>query len=379
MFSLAVIPARSVALIMEESPEDFLLAGSRASAVAFMAAGVEAFTVVEVTRAEVTGNSVLPWEATYDKATYDMENEIMRITNLISKTSSRPRSNRIAALTFSALLIVGCSQLSFAQKSGPATFSSPGEATEALFQAVQNGDEEALQRILGAGKEVTSSGDEIEDKLEHERFSQKYQEMHRLVREPDGSTVLYIGAENWPFPIPLVSKTSKTNSGAWYFDSDSGTQEILFRTVGENETTAIQVCRALAKAKERSETSVTGDDPIGQYAQSLISARTANAENTSRSAEKESSPFHGYYFRVVTGNSAATANSYAAGVKKTPGLALVAYPAEYGSSGVMTFIVTQDGVVYEKDLGQKTSKVAPVLKKRSPDSSWHVADGAPSA
>ena len=300
----------------------------------------------------------------------------MRITNSIPETSSRPRFNKIAALTFFALLIVGCSRLSFAQKSGTATFSSPGEASNALFQAVQNGDEQALQRILGAGKEVTSSGDEIEDRLERERFGQKYQEMHRLVREPDGSTVLYIGAENWPFPIPLVSKT---NSGAWYFDSDTGTQEILFRIVGENETTAIQVCRALAKAKERSETSITGSDPISQYAQSLASAHTANADSTSRNAEKESSPFHGYYFRVVTGHSAATANSYAAGLKKPAGLALVAYPAEYGSSGVMTFIVTQDGVVYEKDLGRNTTKVAPVLKKRSSDSSWHVADGAPSA
>jgi hypothetical protein len=201
--------------------------------------------------------------------------------------------------------------------------------------------------------------------------------MHRLVREPDGSTVLYIGAENWPFPIPLVSKT-QTKTAAWYFDSDSGTLEILFRTVGENETTAIEVCRALAKAKERSEIIVAGDDPIGQYAQSLATARTANADNTSRNAEKESSPFHGYYFRVMTGNSTAMANSNA-GVKKTAGLALVAYPAEYGSSGIVTFIVTLDGVVYEKDLGPKTTKVAPALKERSPDSSWHVADGAPTA
>ena len=300
----------------------------------------------------------------------------MHTANLISETSSRPTLNRIAALAVSALLIVGCSQLSFAQKSGPATFSSPGEASNALFQAVQNGDEEALQRILGCGKEVTSSGDEIEDKLERERFSQKYQEMHRLVREPDGSTVLYIGAENWPFPIPLVSKT-KTKAAAWYFDSDSGTLEILFRTVGENETTAIDVCRALAKAKERSEI-VAGDDPIGQYAQSLATARTANADNISRRAEKESPPFHGYYFRVMTGNSTAMANSNA-GVKKTAGLALVAYPAEYGSSGIMTFIVTLDGVVYEKDLGSKTTKVAPALTKRSPDSRWHVAGGAPTA
>jgi len=298
----------------------------------------------------------------------------MHTTNLITETASRPRLNWVAAVSALALLIVGYSELSFAQKSGPATFSSPGEATKALFQAVQNGDEEALQRILGAGKEVTSSGDEIEDKLERERFSQKYQEMHRLVREPDGSTVLYIGAENWPFPFPLVSKTK---TGAWYFDSDSGTQEIMFRRVGENETTAIQVCRALAKTKEPSATYTTGGDPITQYAQSLVSARTANADSVSGNAEKESSPFHGYYFRAVTGNSAPMANSYAAAVKKTAGLALVAYPAEYGSSGVMTFIVTHDGVVYEKDLGPKTSKVALALKERGPDSSWRPADGAP--
>ena len=95
-----------------------------------------------------------------------------------------------------------------------------------------------LEAILGAGTEVTSSNDDVEDKLERERFSQKYQEMHRLVREPDGLTVLYIGAENWPFPIPLVSK-----NGAWYFDSDSGLEEILFRTVGENEVTAIRGLR----------------------------------------------------------------------------------------------------------------------------------------
>src|ERR1700675_462827 len=177
-----------------------------------------------------------------------MENEIMN-TNLISKTSSRPGLNWVAALSVLALLVAGISQLSLTQKSGPETFSSPWKASSALFQAVQNSDEEAVERILGAGKEVTSSSDDIEDKLERERFSQKYQEMHRLVREPDGTTVLYIGAENWPFPIPLVSK-----NGAWFFDSDTGKGEILFRTVGENETTAIQVCHVLAHAKERSQT-----------------------------------------------------------------------------------------------------------------------------
>ena len=285
----------------------------------------------------------------------------MHTTNLITETSSRPRLNWMAALVTVPLLVMGYSQLSLAQKSGPKTFSSPGEASSALFQAVQDGDEEAVESILGAGKEVTSSSDEIEDKLERERFSQKYQEMHRLVRELDGSTVLYIGAENWPFPIPLVSK-----NGAWYFDSDTGTREILFRTVGENETTAIQVCHALAKAKDVNETETTGDDSIRKYVQSMVSVGTASAVSTARDIEKESSPFHGYYFRVGT-------NSTAGAGKKTSVVVLVAYPAEYRSSGVMTFIVTKNGTVYEKDLGSKTTTVARKLK-RGPDSSWHTAE-----
>ncbi len=290
-----------------------------------------------------------------------MENEIMHTINRITETSSRPGLNWMAALGALALLVVGYSQFSLAQKSGPETFSSPWKASNALFQAVQNSDEEAVERILGAGKEVTSSSDEIEDKLERERFSQKYQEMHRLVQEPDGSTVLYIGAENWPFPIPLVSK-----NGAWYFDSDTGMQEILFRTVGENETTAIQVCHALAKAKDVNETETTGDDSIRKYVQSMVSGGTASAVSTARDIEKESSPFHGYYFRVGT-NSAAGAD------KKTSVVVLVAYPAEYRSSGVMTFIVTKNGTVYEKDLGSKTTTVARKLE-RGPDSSWHTAE-----
>jgi hypothetical protein len=295
----------------------------------------------------------------------------MHATSLITETSSRLRFNCMAVLAALVLLVVGYSRLSLAQKSGPTTFSSPGEASNALFQAVQNSDEETLERILGAGKEVTSSSDEIEDKLERERFSQKYQEMHRLVREPDGSTVLYIGAENWPFPIPLVSK-----NGAWYFDSDSGKQEILFRTVGENETTAIQVCHVLAKApqtKESNETGTSAADPVIQYAQSLASGGPANGDNTARDTGKQSSPFHGYYFRMVTENVAAGSNNRVSGSRKTGALSLVAYPADYRSSGVMTFIVTKNGVVYEKDLGSKTPIVAKDLK-RGPDSSWHTAE-----
>ena len=169
------------------------------------------------------------------------------------------------------LLVAGFAGSSFAQESQPRTFSSPGAATDALFQAAHNKDEQALEAILGAGKEVTSSSDEEQDKLEREQFCQKYQEMHRLVQESDGSTVLYIGAENWPFPVPLVSK-----NGEWYFDSDRGKQEILFRRIGENETTAIEVCQEFAMAKNASAAKAASEDPTTQFAESLVSAGASN-------------------------------------------------------------------------------------------------------
>ena len=143
----------------------------------------------------------------------------MGTTNLTPKATLSPRLAGMAAMATLTLLILACGQSSFAQESQPRTFSSPAEAAQALFQAVDSENEQAVEAIVGAGKEVTSSSDDVEDKLEREQFCKKYEEMHRLVREPDGSTVLYIGAENWPFPIPLVSK-----NGAWYFDSETGTQ-----------------------------------------------------------------------------------------------------------------------------------------------------------
>jgi len=258
------------------------------------------------------------------------------------------------------LLVMGFAKTTFAQGSQPKTFSSPGKATNALFQAAQDGDEQGLEAILGAGKEVTSSNDEVEDKLEREQFSQKYQEMHRLVREPDGLTVLYIGAENWPFPIPLISK-----NGEWYFDSDSGIQEILFRTVGENEITAIEVCEEFAMAKNAAEAKAASKDPITRFAENLASASAANGGNT------ESNPFHGYYFRIVGQDLASDASGRG---NRTRGLTLVAYPAEYQSSGIKTFVVTRRGVVFEKDLGPDTTSVSQNINWHLRNSSWHVAE-----
>jgi len=253
------------------------------------------------------------------------------------------------------LVVVGLADCSFAQDTQRKTFASPGEATTALFDAAKENDEHALEAILGAGKEVTSSSDEVEDKLEREQFSKKYQEMHRLVQEPDGSTFLYIGAENWPFPIPLVSK-----NGQWYFDSDHGKQEILFRRIGENEATAIQVCEEFAMATNAAEAKAASEDPITQFAESLARAAGANTDN------KEPTPFHGYYFRIMGRNSPSGLNGRGKG--KT-GLTLIAYPVEYQSSGVKTFVVTHKGVVFEKDLGPETTTLAPQMNART-GSSW---------
>src|SRR5579864_5942087 len=183
-------------------------------------------------------------------------------------------STMLLLLLLGLLVAVGFAKSSFAQESHPRTFSSPGGATAALFQAAQKGDEAALEAILGAGKEVTSSSDEEEDKLEREQFSKKYQEMHRLVQEADGSTVLYIGAENWPFPIPLASK-----NGEWYFDSNRGKQEILFRRIGENEATAIQVCQEFAMARNAADAKADSEDPITRFAQSLFSSGPAKTDS----------------------------------------------------------------------------------------------------
>jgi hypothetical protein len=250
------------------------------------------------------------------------------------------------------ILLVVCTRPGFAQTSTTRTFSSAGEACHALFQAAQNSNEHELEAILGAGKEVTSSGDEVEDKLEREQFTQKYQEMHRLVTEADGSTVLYIGAENWPFPIPLISK-----NGVWRFDSDAGKREILFRTIGENEATAIQVCDAFASAKKQPATGEPGDDAVAGFTENLVALSVSS--NKADVSEKGPSLFNGYYFQTARNARKVT---------------LVAYPAQYGESGLMTLLVTKNGVVYEKDLGPDTKTVAPEIKGHVLDSSWHRAE-----
>lgn len=286
-----------------------------------------------------------------------MQTNTMKLEAL--ETSAMKVAHRFASailllLALALLLAVGFVDTSLAQNAQPETFASAGEAASALFEAAKKDDDHALEAILGGGKDVTSSGDQVEDKLEHEQFSEKYQQMHRLVLEPDGTTVLYIGAENWPFPVPLVSK-----NGAWQFEPERGKQEILFRRIGENEAAAIAVCEEFAIANNDERAKVDSKDPITKFAASLL-ATSPSGGNT------DPNLFHGYYFRIVT-------DSASEATKKRGRLKLVAYPAEYKSSGVMTFVVTHLGLVFENDLGPSTSTVAPQLKVRA-GSSWRPAE-----
>jgi hypothetical protein len=265
-----------------------------------------------------------------------------------------------------AILIASCTPSSFAQQPSQQTFPSAEAASDALFLAAQSGNEQVLVHILAGGKELVSSGDEAEDKIDREQFVEKYRQMHRLVRESDGITLLYVGAENWPFPVPLVSRAT-----VWYFDANAGAQEIRFRRLGENEYTAIDICHALIQASKQPGSNTTTEiDRVAQYARSLMNAQPAQISSTPSNGEEVLGPFHGYYFRILTSQRKSGNGSDS----KTGGLIAVAYPAEYRSSGVMTFIVTQNDVVYETNLGPSTADVVKAMTSWKRTSNWHVAE-----
>jgi len=292
-----------------------------------------------------------------------------------------------------AVLLTACFPIrSVAQQPGQKTFSSPEDASNAFFTAVQSNDEKVMLDILGPeGKHIVSSGDETEDAQSRANFVQRYQQMHRLVREPDGTTVLYIGAENWPTPIPLVN-----NGHSWYFDTEAGKNEILYRRVGRNELSAISVCQELVAAGKEYYSSQHNEYPQkilsdegqhnGLYWKSaageprspvgpLVAAAVAEGYAPSRGGAP--TPYRGYYYHVLTRqgeNAPGGAKNYIVNGKMVEGFAFVAYPAKYRSSGVMTFIVNEDGVVYQKDLGKETDVLAKAMKEYNPDPSWQKAE-----
>jgi hypothetical protein len=257
---------------------------------------------------------------------------------------------------------------------------------------MQSNDEKAMLEILGAdGRQIVSSGDEIEDAQARANFVEKYQEMHRLVKEPDGTTTLYIGAKNWPAPIPLVNK-----GNSWYLDTAAGKMEILYRRIGRNEMSTIRVCQELVAAEkeyyamQHSEYAAKIFSDPGQHnglfwkgadgePQSPVGplVAAAVAEGYAKGQGGPPTPYRGYYYHVLMrqGKSApGGAKSYIVNGKMSGGFAFVAYPAEYRSSGVMTFIVGEDGLVYQKDLGKKTDALAKATNEYNPNSSWKRAE-----
>jgi hypothetical protein len=256
-----------------------------------------------------------------------------------------------------------------AQSKPVKTYSSAEDAANALAQAAKAQDESALEAILGAGPEVLKASDDNATQLNRRRFSEKYDRMHRLVREPDGSTVLYVGAENWPFPL-----TQK--DGKWSFDTNAGLDELLYRTIGQNEMTALEICQMLADADAAAAPGMSGmsgmtsakdKDAMRAHMQAVTAAKPSDADD-----DDQPLAFYGYYFQRMKAPSGASKSGARARKSgdKLEAVEFIAYPVGYRSSGVMTFLVTEDGVVYEKDLGPETPKSAPRVKSHKKGSGW---------
>jgi hypothetical protein len=290
-------------------------------------------------------------------------------------------SMAIAALLCTTASIVSAQQ----------DFKTPDEAASALSNAAKAGDRKAILTVLGPdGQDIVSSGDEVADAATRQKFVAAYDAKHRIAMESDNKAILVIGQEDFPLPIPLVRK-----DGLWRFDTAAGREEILFRRVGRDELDAIQSCLAYVDAQnEYAESDRTGAG-ANTYAQRIISAPgkkdglywpTSQGEDVSPLGELIAeataqgyrprdgrTPFHGYYFKILTKQGPAAPGGeldYIVRGKMMGGFALVAYPAEYRNSGVMTFMVNHTGNVFQKDLGPDTAKLAERMTSFNPDQSW---------
>lgn len=316
-----------------------------------------------------------------------------------------PRSGRLvgpglALLVAALFLATALCTPAFAAKQAKVAqqvFATPDEAVKALIDACKAGDKQALHSVLGPKSDmILSSGDPVADKAGMERFVKAYEEKHALVPEGDAKVVIEVGAQSWPVPIPVVK-----NAKGWWFDTRAGLEEVLNRRIGRNELNAIQVCLAYIDVQhDYASKDRTGEGTL-QFAQKFVSdegkknglywlqkpgeepsplgpfAAVARGEGYDRGSRPNPIPYHGYYYRILTAqgpHATGGARSYVLKGKMMGGFALVAWPARYGSSGIMSFIVNHEGVVYEKNLGKNTSAVAKTLKAFDPDKSWHKVD-----
>jgi hypothetical protein len=278
------------------------------------------------------------------------------------------------------------------------TFASPADAGAAFLEAAKSGDQGALVAIFGPdAKNVLFSGDAVKDKNALQDFVAAYGQMNRWREIKPGGEVLYVGADNYPFPIPL----GKNPTGQWYFDTAAGKDEILARRIGKGELTAIAACGALADAQTQYFSQTHDGDTVKQYAQKFVSDEGkqnglywqapegqtpsplgelgdfAKAVGYTNSGNKPQ-PFDGYYFQILTkqGDKApGGAKGYIVNGKMTGGFGILAYPADYRNSGIMTFIVGKDGIVYQKDLGEKTTDLAVAIAEYNPSDGWNSVSG----
>jgi hypothetical protein len=275
---------------------------------------------------------------------------------------------------------------------GPRTFASPEDAGKALADAAKSPNEDQLREIFGPGSsEILSSGNAAEDKASLNGFAQAYQVMNRWRKLSDSSAVLIVGANNQAFPVPL----KKNAAGQWYFDAAAGKDEILSRRIGRDEITAISVCAAVVDAQHQYFDQ--RHDGVDQYAQKFISDQGqqnglywsgqprsplgpliafATAQGL-KVQPNQHQPFYGYYFAILDKQGAGAiggAKDYVVNGKMTGGFAVLAYPAEYRQSGVMTFLINQNGPLLQKDLGNSTDQVASAMTEFNPDKSWTVVE-----
>jgi hypothetical protein len=296
-----------------------------------------------------------------------------------------------------ALMIPVAACKKAADKPSISVFASPDDAGNALVAAAKSDDQNALLAIFGPdSKELIYSGDAVQDKNTADMFVAGYGVMHRWRKMPDGGQILLVGADNFPFPIPL----RKNDGGQWFFDTAAGKDEVLNRRIGRNELAIIAVCDALADAQDEYFSQAHDGQTTRQFAAKFISddgkqnglywkspdgqpqsplgplAAFATTEGYTVKPDAHAA-FHGYYFHMLKGqtaNAPGGAKDYAVNGKMTGGFAFVAYPAEYGNSGVMTFIMNQDGVLLQKDLGKTTTETATAMSVFDPDASWTVVE-----
>jgi hypothetical protein len=278
----------------------------------------------------------------------------------------------------------------------PKMFASPEEATQALVGAVRAENTDQLLAIFGSeGKSIILSGDEVADRQSRQKFLTHYDEKHSIVDDGKDSKTLVIGTSDWPLPVPIVRKDRQ-----WVFDAEAGKEEILNRRIGGNELSTIEACKAIADAQHEYALTDPDGNGVHEYAKQFVSdpgkhnglywhakegekisplgelAAEAAKEGYTRK-KGEPIPYHGYYYHILHAQGPHAPNGamdYMAKGKMILGFALIAYPAEYDNSGIMTFIMGSDGVVYQKDLGKETSKLALDIKVYDPGEGWQKVE-----